>query len=106
MCINILRLTLQDSEEVGMVLDSFQVTIIHDLEGRSRGYAFIEYDNENSLKQAYKNVRENFLSRATFDIQADGIKIDGRRVLVDVERGRTVSGWIPRRMGGGRGSGR
>ncbi|EER20196.1 u1 small nuclear ribonucleoprotein 70 kd, putative [Perkinsus marinus ATCC 50983] len=69
-----------------------KVTIIHDLEGRSRGYAFIEYDNENSLKQAYKN--------------ADGIKVDGRRVLVDVERGRTVSGWIPRRMGGGRGSGR
>ncbi|KAF4685091.1 U1 small nuclear ribonucleoprotein 70 kDa [Perkinsus olseni] len=69
-----------------------KVTIVHDKEGRSRGYAFIEYDNEGSLKQAYKN--------------ADGIKIDGRRVLVDVERGRTVSGWIPRRMGGGRGSGR
>ncbi|KAF4710466.1 U1 small nuclear ribonucleoprotein 70 kDa, partial [Perkinsus olseni] len=69
-----------------------KVTIVHDKDGRSRGYAFIEYDNEGSLKQAYKN--------------ADGIKIDGRRVLVDVERGRTVSGWIPRRMGGGRGSGR
>ncbi|KAF4662051.1 U1 small nuclear ribonucleoprotein 70 kDa [Perkinsus chesapeaki] len=55
-----------------------KVTIIHDLDGRSRGYAFIEFDSESSLKQAYKN--------------ADGIKIDGRRVLVDVERGRTVSG--------------
>lgn len=30
---------------------------------------------------------------------ADGKKIDGRRVLVDVERGRTVKGWMPRRLG-------
>lgn len=35
---------------------------------------------------------------------ADGKKIDGRRVLVDVERGRTVKGWRPRRLGGGLGS--
>lgn len=32
---------------------------------------------------------------------ADGKKIDGRRVLVDVERGRTVKGWLPRRLGNG-----
>ena len=30
----------------------------------------------------------------------------GRRVMVDVERGRTVEGWLPRRLGGGRGPGR
>ncbi len=35
--------------------------------------------------------------------QADGKKIDGRRVLVDVERGRTVNGWLPRKLGGGLG---
>ncbi len=35
--------------------------------------------------------------------QADGKKIDGKRVLVDYERGRTVKGWAPRRLGGGRG---
>merc|ERR1719210_1213097 len=34
---------------------------------------------------------------------ADGKKIDGKRVLVDVERGRTVKGWLPRRLGGGLG---
>ncbi|BFZ16081.1 hypothetical protein BsWGS_19121 [Bradybaena similaris] len=34
---------------------------------------------------------------------ADGHKIDSRRVLVDVERGRTVEGWRPRRLGGGLG---
>ncbi len=31
--------------------------------------------------------------------KADGMKIDGRRVLVDVERSRTVKGWLPRRLG-------
>ena len=36
--------------------------------------------------------------------QADGRKIDNRRVLVDVERGRTVPNWRPRRLGGGLGS--
>lgn len=36
--------------------------------------------------------------------QADGRKIDNRRVLVDVERGRTVPNWRPRRLGGGMGS--
>lgn len=35
--------------------------------------------------------------------KADGKKIDGRRVVVDVERGRTVRGWKPRRLGGGLG---
>lgn len=34
---------------------------------------------------------------------ADGNKIDGKRVLVDVERARTVKGWLPRRLGGGLG---
>lgn len=28
----------------------------------------------------------------------------GRRILVDVERGRTVKGWKPRRLGGGLGN--
>ena len=36
--------------------------------------------------------------------QGDGKKIDGRRVLVDVERGRTVRNWRPRRLAGGLGS--
>lgn len=30
---------------------------------------------------------------------ADGRKIAGRRVVVDVERGRTVKNWRPRRLG-------
>ncbi|XP_056461562.1 LOW QUALITY PROTEIN: U1 small nuclear ribonucleoprotein 70 kDa [Gadus chalcogrammus] len=56
---------------------------------KPRGYAFIEYEHERDMHSAYKH--------------ADGKKIDGRRVLVDVERGRTVKGWQPRRLGGGLG---
>lgn len=33
--------------------------------------------------------------------EADGIKVDGTRIVVDVERGRTVKEWLPRRLGGG-----
>merc|ERR1712166_506246 len=69
-----------------------KVRMVYDQKGRPRGYAFIEYEHERDLKNAYK--------------QGDGKKIDGRRVMVDVERGRTVEGWLPRRLGGGRGPGR
>ncbi|KAK4336533.1 hypothetical protein RND71_044249 [Anisodus tanguticus] len=67
-----------------------KVNIIQDrVNGKPRGYAFIEYEHERDMHAAYK--------------YADGKKIDGRRVLVDVERGRTVKGWLPRRLGGGLG---
>merc|ERR1719436_672622 len=66
--------------------------MIYDQKGKPRGYAFGEFEHERDLKNAYK--------------QGDGKKIDGRRVMVDVERGRTVEGWLPRRLGGGRGPGR
>ncbi|KAF4543885.1 U1 small nuclear ribonucleoprotein [Lasiodiplodia theobromae] len=56
---------------------------------KNRGYAFIVYEREKDMKAAYK--------------ETDGIRIKDRRVLVDVERGRTVSGWRPRRLGGGLG---
>ena len=52
---------------------------MHASAGKSRGYAFIEYENKKDMKEAYKG--------------ADGKKIEGRRVLVDVERGRTVENW-------------
>ncbi|XP_071446969.1 U1 small nuclear ribonucleoprotein 70 kDa-like [Hetaerina americana] len=67
-----------------------KIVLIHDTKtGKPRGYAFIEYEHERDMHSAYKH--------------ADGKKIDGRRVLVDVERGRTVKGWLPRRLGGGLG---
>jgi len=67
-----------------------KIVLVHDpTTGKPRGYAFIEYEHERDMHSAYKH--------------ADGKKIDGRRVLVDVERARTVKGWLPRRLGGGLG---
>ncbi|CAI9110751.1 OLC1v1010827C1 [Oldenlandia corymbosa var. corymbosa] len=68
-----------------------RVRLVTDNESnKPRGYAFIEYLHTRDMKAAYK--------------QADGKKIDNRRVLVDVERGRTVPNWRPRRLGGGLGT--
>ncbi len=65
------------------------IKLVRDKEGKSRGYAFIAYERERDMKAAYKD--------------AEGIKINGRRVMVDVERGRTVKDWKPARLGGGLG---
>ncbi|XP_042436033.1 U1 small nuclear ribonucleoprotein 70 kDa-like [Zingiber officinale] len=68
-----------------------RVRLVTDKEtNKPRGYAFIEYVHTRDMKSAYK--------------QADGRKLDNRRVLVDVERGRTVPNWRPRRLGGGLGT--
>ncbi len=37
---------------------------------------------------------------------ADGKKINDRRIVLDVERGRTVKSWKPQRLGGGLGGAR
>jgi RNA recognition motif-containing protein len=58
---------------------SLQSNCLWRIAGKSRGYAFIEYEHKNDMKLAYKN--------------ADGKKIEGKRVVVDVERGRTVPTW-------------
>ena len=52
-------------------------------------YGFVQFESSKDLKEAYND--------------ADGRKIAGRRILVDVERGRTVPNWLPRRLGGGLG---
>jgi U1 small nuclear ribonucleoprotein 70kDa len=54
-----------------------QVCIVMDsMTGKSRGYGFIEFENETDMALALKKM--------------EGKKIDGRRVVVDVERGRYV----------------
>lgn len=35
--------------------------------------------------------------------RGDGRRVDGKRVAVDYERGRTREDWLPRRLGGGKG---
>lgn len=57
--------------------------------GKPRGYAFVEYEHKRDAKTAYK--------------MTGSLKIEGKKVMVDVERARTVSGWKPRRLGGGLG---
>ena len=54
---------------------------------KPRGYAFVEFEKEEDMKVAFR--------------KADGKKMEGRRIVVDVERGRTVQDWKPRRLGGG-----
>ena len=65
------------------------VRIIRDIEGESRGYGFIEFDTKEDFVAAYKNANYR--------------KIDGSKIIVDYERGRTLLNWKPRRFGGGKG---
>ena len=54
-----------------------------------KGFAFVEFERE---RDARRFVKEN-----------EEVRIEGRRAVVDVERARTVEGWLPRRLGGGLG---
>jgi len=79
------RKLLREMEAFGPIKD---IKIVKDKDGRSK-YGFVEYDNEEDMKRAYR--------------AADGMKIEGRHIVVDVERGHTVPTWLPRRLGGGLG---
>jgi U11/U12 small nuclear ribonucleoprotein 35 kDa protein len=57
--------------------------------GRSRGYAFVEYENVGDCELAYKRMHR--------------LVVDKRTILVDYERARIMQDWIPRRLGGGLG---
>ncbi|MES1907787.1 MAG: hypothetical protein MHM6MM_000838 [Cercozoa sp. M6MM] len=57
--------------------------------GKSRGYGFVEFERTSAFEKALD--------------RADGTEILGRHIVVDVERGRTVPDWKPRRLGGGLG---
>lgn len=65
-----------------------RIRVVHDkYSGKPKGYAFIEFEDKEDMKEAYK--------------VADGTRIEGTRCVVDVERGRTVPNWKPKRLGGG-----
>ncbi|KAK9462858.1 RNA-binding domain-containing protein [Lipomyces oligophaga] len=67
-----------------------RIRIVRDKKtAKPRGYAFIVFSREKDMKAAYSDL--------------NGSQIKGRRILVDVERGRTVKTWKPRRLGGGAG---
>jgi U1 small nuclear ribonucleoprotein 70kDa len=65
------------------------VRVVRDKNGRSRGYAFVQFKHKNDMKHAYRD--------------AHGIKINGRKIKVDYEKGRNNDKWYPRRLGGGKG---
>ena len=65
------------------------VRIIRDLNGQSNGYGFVEFERKEDFIHAYKNTAHKML--------------DGRRIVVDFEKGRTFMSWRPRRLGGGEG---
>ncbi|KJZ72897.1 hypothetical protein HIM_07660 [Hirsutella minnesotensis 3608] len=75
-----------------------------------RGYAFIVFERESDMQgliplgmphQCLPSIPTNRVAAAVRS--SDGDRIKGRIVKTDVERGRTVVGWKPRRLGGGLG---
>ncbi|XP_075033465.1 U11/U12 small nuclear ribonucleoprotein 35 kDa protein [Mixophyes fleayi] len=68
--------------------DIQSIRLVRDfITGFSKGYAFIEYKQENAIKKAYRD--------------ANKLVIDQREIFVDYELERDLKGWIPRRLGGG-----
>lgn len=55
--------------------------------GMPKGYAFIEYEQETSAEEAYR--------------EANKMNLDGNIIFVDFECERLLKGWKPRRLGGG-----
>mmetsp|Transcript_7980 Transcript_7980/g.11648 ORF Transcript_7980/g.11648 Transcript_7980/m.11648 type:complete len:332 (-) Transcript_7980:206-1201(-) len=82
------RQLLREMEQFGPIQDLILVKDTTDK--KSRGYAFLEFEREEDMKRAYRH--------------ADGMKLEGRPIVVDVERGHTVPNWLPRRLGGGLGA--
>ena len=97
------RKILREFESFGTVKDVKLVTVKddddnHEIDtnnpttgtgGKSCGYAFVEFEQEEDMKRAYR--------------AADGMRMEGKEIVVDVERGHTVPNWLPRRLGGGLG---
>ncbi|KAH3663317.1 hypothetical protein OGAPHI_005307 [Ogataea philodendri] len=77
-------------ERFGQFGEIEQIRVVRDSStGKSRGYAFILYKTENDAKLAFQ--------------KGNRMVINDRAVVVDIERGRVVKNWKPRRLGGGLG---
>ncbi|ORX58147.1 RNA-binding domain-containing protein [Hesseltinella vesiculosa] len=68
--------------------DLASVTLVRDnVTGLSKGYGFVTYKRSSAAQLAYRRAHKKVLHE--------------RPILVDYESGRTMKGWIPRRLGGG-----
>lgn len=77
----------------GVFGEVLNVHIVKDSKtGKSRGYGFVEFSSEREADDAVR--------------RGDGRRVDGRRIIVDREFGRTERRWFPRRLGGGKGEAR
>lgn len=82
---------LNVSETLGQYGSIESVTLIRDRNDKPRGYGFVVFERDIDAKTC---VRE---------LAPTGITIGTRLALVDMERGRIVRNWMPRRLGGGLG---
>ncbi|ODV97818.1 hypothetical protein PACTADRAFT_47669 [Pachysolen tannophilus NRRL Y-2460] len=67
-----------------------KIRVVKDkITSKSKGYAFIVYENERDARKCYK--------------ECNGLKLNDRSIVVDIERSRIMKNWKPRRLGGGLG---
>lgn len=81
----------------------FKSLVVTLLRRPSAGHATMQTILLSRFISLKKNLHKTKNLKSAAYKHADGKKIDGKRVLVDVERARTVKGWLPRRLGGGLG---
>ena len=111
------RLSFETTEERlkrefdGVFGEVVSVNIVKDTKtGKSRGYGFVEFSDDREADGKLNHRKVTLLNIILFVVDAvrrgDGRRVDGRRIIVDRELGRTKANWYPRRLGGGKGEAR
>ena len=75
-----------------------RIVLVHSYGYKVSLFQLVLCDFDVKIDAVFVSVFLTLLSLAAYK-HADGKKIDGKRVVVDVERGRTVKSWKPRRLG-------
>ena len=112
------RLSFETTEERlkrefdGVFGEVVSVHIVKDTKtGKSRGYGFVEFSDDREADGKFSSIIMVTLLHIIFFVidavrRGDGRRVDGRRIIVDRELGRTKANWYPRRLGGGKGEAR
>ena len=64
--------------------------VVRDLEGKSRGYGFVEFSNNSEFLTAFRTASGKFFK--------------GKQIVVDAEYARLSKSFRPMRLGGGLGA--